>query len=562
MYKIEELKGKILLAASTLGMDINLDGTDMPSVDLCALKRELIEGFKIDPVVATFVTNTLKDGVDFNWLDMYDDKRSLYQINLGIIQGIDMSFSKKYVYTSLQLEAIRQWAKRGVDMKDISFCTLPHKNIRALAALKQSGCDYIPFVCSHYSPGYLRNYLEVYKMIGHIEEKEIFLRVENVLNAKALIQNGIDLMKLKLIGFFEADEEVQTRVLCQIGIAIKRGRLCKLRSLFENIEMFSLHDLLMINNLFNLNNLENLKAEKINSSTLVFKSLGIHNAKGDPAIYDKFFEKDASYYDDSRKMNCIKFGLDITPFLKDSIDSNVMHYICNIANHMMDADYGVIQITDAFKVFEKAIDCLDNANLVFSRLSNLTSSLSNFDYLDFSVLLDQTVPDELKIEAILAKHLGCDVETVRNKNLSYFTQSRLLEKELHEDAKEIFLKKQKIDNVIDELNSAAYVIDVSKLDIEALGPSNVEVLAHFSHLKDKPGFYELAHLNFFGKVVFLGIDALELGLDILPIIKHLNGYYAENMLQMMIEEHLNTSDYISHSESEYKASNDSDMFPF
>lgn len=562
MYKIEELKEKILLAASTLGMDIDLNGTDLSREEKYALKNELVKGFDVDPLVATFLTITLKDGIDFDWLSMYSCKRSLYQINLGIIQGVDMSFSKKTLFTSLQLEAIRQWSRRGVDMSDLSFESLSHKNIRALAALKQAGCNYIKFVSRRYSAGFLNHYLETYKLLGDIENKEIFLKFGNVINSKKLLKENIDVKKLSQVGFFEASESVHQRLLSQLGIAFLRGDGDKVRWVFDHIELFSLQELLMINEIFKFEDLEAIKMTNENPAMVIFKGLGINDVNGNIKIYEEFFAKDCENYYEDRLMNCIKYGLDMTFLLRYELNSWEASCILNIINAMINNEYGVIYISKVLDIFDKALDLIEDTCTVFKRLNCIVSGLSHFENVDFEVLLDQSIPDLSKTDAIVGKHLKCDSKMVVEMNFSYFRQSQLLEKEIHPDVLSILPLGNTIEHVISDLNENAHLIDILKLDLYNLSGPSINVLAKFNHLKHLPGFYELGHKNFYSKSLFLGLDALELGLDILPVIRHFNGFYAEKVLRDMIENHLGTTNYISHSESECNASNEEECSLF
>lgn len=552
MYKIEELKENILLAASTLGIDIDLKGTNLSSEEKCALKRELIEGFRTDPVIATFITVSLKNGIDFNWLNMYEDKRSLYQINLGIIQGIDMSFSKRAEFTPLQLEAIRQWSKRGVNMKDLSFNVLSHKKIRILAELKQAGCNYVELISKHHSSGYLKHYLDVYKLLGDSGNREVFLMYDNVTNSKRLLKEGIDLRKLETIGFFEADEDLQLTALAQLGIAFRIGNGDKIRWVFDNIELFSIQEISMINDILKLKNLKQMKEDNEKPVVIILKSLGIETIKGNVIIYQSFFEKDHYAYHDNSIINCIKYGIDMTPLFGREINSTVKSCMLNILNNLIVKEYGEIFIPKIVNIFVESLDLIKDCVSVYKKLNCIVSKLRNYGNIDFEILLDQSIPDESKINAIVAKHLKLDVKAVENMHFSYFRFSDLLEQEVHPDLLKILQRGINVESLVSELNDNANLIDISKFNFDNLSGANVKILGKFNHLKHLPGFYELGHKNLFGTPLFLGLDALELGLDIFPVVKYANALYAENVLKNMIEEHLNTTNYIPHSESEYK----------
>lgn len=552
MEKREDLKEIILVAASTLGLCVSLGGCELSREEKYLLKRELIQEFNIDPVLATFLVNNLENGIDFDWLDMYEDKRELYQINLGTIQGIDMSFSKDSHFEALQLEAIRSYIKKGVDMSDLLFPEIDHRNIRILAELKKNGFNYVKFVRMNDNPGYLRAYKYLNEKIKDLKHKEVFLLIPNIFDIIRLVNEGIDIEKLFEIGFNDLDIEAQSYVFYKLGVCCYRGSSDEVRWAFDHIDLFEIQELEMFDRLVDIENLKELKRLKKSSTEILLEAFGVSHINGDIKLYDAFFSKHTEHYCNNKIIECLKFGLDMSFVYNERTPESTLSAIVNILYSMILRKTGKELIEKARSIFEQSLLILPNKCNVLERISDLiTSKIKDFSNIDFSALLDQSIPNEFKSQAIVAAKYGIDYEEIVALKFTRYQLTYMLNNTIHKNLLDVLpLGIVRIEN-LKELNNAAPFLDLFEFKGIQCASDNVEILSYFSDLKSKKSFYLLGSSSFCCDTIFLAIDALRLGLDIYPYVKDLNDFYAKRNLLKMIEKELNMNKFTSRSKAEF-----------
>lgn len=565
MEKREKLKEIVLVAASTLGICVEFFGCEITKEEKSLLKKELIQGFNVDPVFASFLVNSLEKGIDFDWLEMYTDKRALYQINLGIIQGIDMTFSKCSKYDSLQLEAIRVWAKRGLDMKDLCISDISHDRIRGLAELKSNQFQYIPYVSPYVAPSFLRGLNILNQKIKHMKNKDVFLEVENVFDTIRLIDEGINIEKLLEIGFADQSAYDKNCIIYKLGISCRNKAVDKIKWAFDNIHLFTLQEFKMFDQLIKLRDFRKTKLSCRNGTEFILKSFYVKDLKGDVDIYDQFFSKDANYFKKTRFINCLCEGYDICPILKESLSYLTQKSIVSLIYKMIEKKVDRERIQETLDIIIQSLSILEKPDLVYKSIADFVAP-HTLDYyvIDFSILLDTSVPEEFKCEAMVAKKLGLDYDKINDLHLLRFQFPYLLNNDINKKFLDVINKDfVKYEN-LGALNEAADFLDIDKFENLSPASPNIAIMICFQWLKDKEGFYILSDVSFSEKTVLVAIDALMLGIDIYPYVKDKNNFYAVYNLRTLIEEKLNVKNYTSRAEMLYNSGGSclSDMYPF
>lgn len=561
--KRKEIEEIIRISASMIGIDVEFNGCTISKEEKCILKKELIQGFGVDPVLATFLIMHLDNGIDFDWLEMYEDKRALYQINLGTIQGIDMSFSKFDKFTALQLEAIRIWIKRGVDMSDLSYPEIDHRNIRILAEMKKNGFNYMQYVSEYGNPGYLRAYNDLNQKINHLKHKDVFLKLPNVFDVIRLVDEGIDIEKLFDIGFNDLDIDDQIYIFYKLGVSCLNGSTDKVKWAFDHIDLFEIQELKMFNQLITIHNLEELKLLKKSPTEILLELFGVRHVNGDIKVYDAFFKKYTEDYCNSKNIECLKFGLDLSFVFNEKIVVSTRSSIVDILYSMIIKKAEKALIEKARTIFEKSLSLIPYKSNVFIRLADLIiPHTKDFTNVDFSALLDTSIPNELKNEAIVAAKNGVHYEDIVALKFSKYQLTYMLNNKIHKNLLDVLhLGFIGIEN-LKELNKAAPFLDLFQFEGIHCSSENIAILSCFNDLKSKKGFYILGDGCFTCDTVFLAIDALRLDLDIYPYIKDLNDFYANKTLTKIIEKELNVKNFTSRSKDEFELRQKPPTIPF